>query len=301
MSEHSHPHKKNQINLNTAFIIGISLNLLFVIIEFVTGIRNNSMGLLSDAGHNLSDVAGLLLAMLAFRLTTVSPSKKYTYGFKKSTILVSLANAVILLIAVGIIITESIEKLTNPQPIKGGVIAWIAGIGIIINLLTAALFLKGKEKDLNIKGAYLHMLADALVSLGVVFSGILIIFTGWYFIDPIIGLVVAVVIVISTSNLLKDSLRLSLDGVPRMIDFEKITQIIYSQEHVIEIHHLHIWALSTTENAMTAHVVLNDMNKLEEVKQNIKLILLKEGIDHATLEFENTESLCNHACVPHVK
>lgn len=301
MNEHTHHPINKPINLNKAFIIGIVLNLIFVIIEFVAGFRESSLGLISDAGHNLSDVASLLLAMLAFHLSKVSATKKYTYGYKKSTVLVSLINAVILLIAVGFIIAESIEKLGNPQSVQGGVIVWVAGIGIIINMLTVVLFIKGKEKDLNIKGAYLHMLADTLVSFGVVLSGILILFTGWYIIDPIIGLVVAGVIVVSTWNLLKDSLRLSLDGVPRIIDIEKITQIICSQEYVVEVHHLHIWALSTTENALTAHIVLDDMNTLEDVKQKIKLHLSEEGIDHATLEFESIESLCNHACVPHTK
>ena len=223
---HHHEHSQRLTSLNKAFIIGIALNITFVIVEFGVGFYYNSLGLLSDAGHNLGDVASLVLAMLAFRLEKVHPNSRYTYGYKKSTILVSLLNAVILLIAVGIIIAESIDKLFHPVSVDGSAIAWTAGVGVVINALTAWLFMKDKDKDLNVKGAYLHMAADTLVSVGVVASGIIITYTGWSIIDPIIGLGIAVIIIVSTWGLLHDSLRLSLDGVPVGIDAQKIQQLI---------------------------------------------------------------------------
>ena len=189
--EHHHEHVHELTSLNKSFIIGITLNILFVLVEFGIGFYYDSLGLLSDAGHNLGDVASLVLAMLAFRLAKVHPNSRYTYGYKKSTVLVSLLNAVILLVAVGIIITESIEKLFHPVPVEGAAIAWTAGVGVVINAVTAWLFMKDKEKDLNVKGAYLHMAADTLVSVGVVISGIIIMYTGWTLVDPIIGLVIA--------------------------------------------------------------------------------------------------------------
>ena len=188
MESHHHEHNHQLTSLNKAFIIGITLNIAFVIVEFGVGFYYNSLGLLSDAGHNLGDVASLVLAMLAFRLQKVHPNSRYTYGYKKSTILVSLLNAVILLVAVGIIIAESVDKLFHPVSVDGSAIAWTAGVGVVINALTAWLFMKDKDKDLNVKGAYLHMAADALVSVGVVASGIIITYTGWSIIDPIIGL-----------------------------------------------------------------------------------------------------------------
>lgn len=211
---HHHHHEVEVTSLNKAFIIGIALNAGFVIAEFTAGFWYNSLGLMSDAGHNLGDVASLVLAMLAFRLAKVHPSTKYTYGYKKSTVLVSLLNAVILLVAVGLILAESVEKLFHPRPVDGDAVAWVAGVGVVINAVTAWLFMKDKEKDLNVKGAYLHMAADTLVSVGVVVSGIIIMHTGWYIIDPLIGIAIAVIIVVSTWGLLRDSLRLSLDGVP---------------------------------------------------------------------------------------
>lgn len=181
---HHHDHTTVITSLNKSFLIGIGLNIAFVIAEFSIGIYYNSLGLISDAGHNLSDVASLILAMLAFRLAQIAPNGKYTYGYKKSTVLVSLLNAIILLIAVGVILGESLGKLFNPQPVEGVAIAWTAGVGVFINGITAWLFMKDKDKDLNVKGAYMHMAADALVSVGVVFSGILISYTGWSIIDP---------------------------------------------------------------------------------------------------------------------
>ena len=283
---HQHSHAINAESLNKAFIIGIVLNLAFVVIEFAAGFWFDSLALLSDAGHNLSDVVSLVLALLAFRLAKVKANERYTYGYKKSTILVSLLNAVILLVAVGAIVIESIHKLSNPAVVPGGAIAWVAGVGVLINAFTAFLFMKDKEKDLNVKGAYLHMAADALVSVGVLVAGIVISRTGWYIIDPIIGLIVAVVILISTWNLLHDSLRLTLDGVPTSIDSQKIVEAIRALPGVDDVHHIHIWAISTTENALTAHIVLKQPESMQEVKHLIRHRLEDFGIGHATLEFE---------------
>lgn len=283
---HQHSHAINAESLNKAFIIGIVLNLAFVVIEFAAGFWFDSLALLSDAGHNLSDVVSLVLALLAFRLAKVKANERYTYGYKKSTILVSLLNAVILLVAVGAIVIESIHKLNNPAVVPGGAIAWVAGVGVLINAFTAFLFMKDKEKDLNIKGAYLHMAADALVSVGVLVAGIVISRTGWYIIDPIIGLIVAVVILISTWNLLHDSLRLTLDGVPTSIDSQKVVKAIRALPGVDDVHHIHIWAISTTENALTAHIVLKQPEGMQEVKHLIRHRLEDFGIGHATLEFE---------------
>ena len=283
---HQHSHAINAESLNKAFIIGIVLNLAFVVIEFAAGFWFDSLALLSDAGHNLSDVVSLVLALLAFRLAKVKANERYTYGYKKSTILVSLLNAVILLVAVGAIVIESIHKLNNPAVVPGGAIAWVAGVGVLINAFTAFLFMKDKEKDLNVKGAYLHMAADALVSMGVLVAGIVISRTGWYIIDPIIGLIVAVVILISTWNLLHDSLRLTLDGVPTSIDSQKVVKAIRALPGVDDVHHIHIWAISTTENALTAHIVLKQPESMQEVKHLIRHRLEDFGIGHATLEFE---------------
>ena len=283
---HQHSHAINAESLNKAFIIGIVLNLAFVVIEFAAGFWFDSLALLSDAGHNLSDVVSLVLALLAFRLAKVKANERYTYGYKKSTILVSLLNAVILLVAVGAIVIESIHKLNNPAVVPGGAIAWVAGVGVLINAFTAFLFMKDKEKDLNVKGAYLHMAADALVSVGVLVAGIVISRTGWYIIDPIIGLIVAVVLLISTWNLLHDSLRLTLDGVPTSIDSQKVVKAIRALPGVDDVHHIHIWAISTTENALTAHIVLKQPEGMQEVKHLIRHRLEDFGIGHATLEFE---------------
>ena len=289
---HHHHHSHELTSLNKAFIVGIMLNVLFVVAEATAGWVSNSMGLLADAGHNLSDVASLLLALVAFRMAKRSASRRYTYGYKKSTVLVSLLNAIILMVAVVFIVYESVEQLLNPEPVGGKVIVITAAIGVVINGLTAYLFIDKKDSDLNVKGAYLHMAADALVSVGVVVSGVVIYFTGWYFIDAIIGLTVAVIIIISTWDLLKDSLRLAMDGVPASIDTLRLTNDICKIDGVEEIHHLHVWAISTTETAATAHVVTSNMPEMQRIKVEIKHTMADFGIGHATLEFEEHGCVC---------
>lgn len=287
---HTHSHTHEIDHVNKAFIWSIILNSGFLLIEFIIGILNNSLALLSDAGHNLGDVFSLLLALFAFKLMKVKPSSRYTYGYRKSTVLVSLINACILLITVGIILIESIRKISNPSPINGNTIAIVAAIGVFINGFTAWLFVKDKNKDLNVKGAYLHLAADALVSLGVVVSGVIIHYTGWYIIDPIIGILIAIVIFISTWQLLAHSIRLSLDGVPPGIHLGELKkELLEEAPFVKDIHHIHVWALSTTQVAFTAHVVLRDPAKWELEKCQLKELLAHHGITHVTLELEESE------------
>lgn len=279
-------------------IISISLNLLFVFIEAGVGIWKNSLSLLSDAGHNLSDVFSLALVLIGFYLARRAANSHYTYGYKKSTILISLLNALLLLVAVGIIIAESVHKLRTPTTIDGVAISWTAGIGILVNGITTLLLLRGQQNDLNIRGAFLHMAADTLVSAGVVISGIIIAFTGWYIIDPIISLVIALVILISTWELLHDSVRLALDGVPEDVDIDHLREHIVSIPHVEGVHHIHVWAMSTTENALTAHVVVDDMQHAHEAVQQIKQTLSHEGITHVTLETETQDDMCEEKDCP---
>ena len=288
--EHHHHHPALTYDQTTGrnFILGIVLNLAFVLIEAGAGLWLGSLALLSDAGHNLSDVFSLLLALLAFRMMRIQPSQKYTYGYKRMTILVSLVNALLLFVAVAAILWSSVEKILHPSPVQGDVVAWVAGIGILVNAFTAYLFFKGKDHDLNVKGAYLHMAADTLVSVGVLVAGVVIQLTGWYIVDPLIGIVVGVVILFSSWGLLRDSMTLTLDGVPRGIDPKKVKQTMLDQKGVIGVHHLHIWALSTTENALTAHVVVDDLAEEKEIKHAVKDALAGVGIQHATLELEKS-------------
>lgn len=288
--EHHHHHPALTYDQTTGrnFILGIVLNLAFVLIEAGAGLWLGSLALLSDAGHNLSDVFSLLLALLAFRMMRIQPSQKYTYGYKRMTILVSLVNALLLFVAVAAILWSSVEKILHPSPVQGDVVAWVAGIGILVNAFTAYLFFKGKDHDLNVKGAYLHMAADTLVSVGVLVAGVVIQLTGWYIVDPLIGIVVGVAILFSSWGLLRDSMTLTLDGVPRGIDPKKVKQTMLDQKGVIGVHHLHIWALSTTENALTAHVVVDDLAEEKEIKHAVKDALAGVGIQHATLELEKS-------------
>lgn len=222
MDHHHHHHFEPAESLRGVYVLAIALNLLFVFVEAGLGWSCNSLGLLSDAGHNLSDVFSLLLALFALELAKVRPARNYTYGYKKGTVLISLLNAIILLVAVGAIIVESIHKFSNPAPVNGAVVSWTAGAGIIVNGVSAWLLMRKRKSDLNAEGAFLHMAADTLVSIGVVVSGIAMSFTGWYIIDPVISLVIVGVILASTWHLLSQSLRLSLDGIPEGVDPERI-------------------------------------------------------------------------------
>jgi cobalt-zinc-cadmium efflux system protein len=295
MHDHNHHHPSESSDLNNKFILGIILNSLFVLIETGCGFYYNSLALLSDAGHNLSDVASLLLALLAFRLAKIQPDTKYTYGYRKTTILISLLNAIILLVAMGGIIWESIQRFQLQAHTDGNPVAFVAAVGIFINALTAWLFLKDKEKDLNIKGAYLHMLSDALVSLGVLIAGIIIVFTDWYWLDSIISIIIAIIVLFSTFDLLKKSFHLSIDAVPEGIHTREIKKQLESLQGILEVHHIHIWAISTTLNAFTAHVKIlpdTEWNDLIRIKKNIRHTLLHQNIQHSTIEFEIDEEDC---------
>lgn len=286
--DHSHHHHDLK-NISRTFWIGIVLNAAFVVIEFIAGFTSNSLSLLSDAGHNLSDVASLGLSLFALKISGSKATATFTYGYHKTTILASLVNAVILLIAVGSIGWEAILRFIHPTETKGGVIAIVAGIGIVINSVSAFLFFRDKEKDLNSKGAYLHLASDAIVSAGVVISGIIILYTGIKWIDPLISLVIMAVVVYGTWGLLKESLFLTLDAVPKNVDMEKITQELLKIKGVKEVYHIHVWAMSTSRNAMTAHLVLDDALDKEEIsvlKQKIKHELLHLNVEHVTLETE---------------
>lgn len=295
--DHNHHHAPTLNRVGKAFAIGIALNLLFVIIEFIAGFYTNSLALLSDAGHNLSDVATLALSLFAFGMARRKANAVYTYGYHKSTILASLANAVILLVAVGSIGWEAIQRFMHPEPTQGLSISIVAGVGIIINAASAFLFFKDKEQDLNVKGAYLHLITDALVSAGVVVAGFIIAKTGLNWIDPLISLVIMILVLYSTWGLLKESLRLSMDAVPSGIRTEDVQQLLEKQAGVSKAHHIHIWAMGTTRNAMTAHLVLEknlNHSDISTLKKNIKHELEHINIQHATLETEETP--CEDPC-----
>ncbi len=291
---HHHDHAPKLDQVNTAFIVGIILNSVFVIIEVIAGLATHSLSLLTDAGHNLSDVAGLALALLAFKLTKVNSNNNYTFGYKRSTIIVSFFNALILFVAVGFIGYEAIMRFLAPETVDGGVMAWVAFIGIGINAFTAWLFVKDKDKDLNVKGAYLHMAVDAIVSLGVVVSGVIIYFTKWYWVDSVVSLIIAIVILKGTWSLLMDSLRLEMAGVPKAIEIENIKNELLKCKGVLDVHHMHVWALSTTDNAITAHVVIAPefVSTFENIKKDLRHRLEHLNIQHSTLEPEFADEDC---------
>jgi cobalt-zinc-cadmium efflux system protein len=294
--DHAHHHQPVELtNVNKAFIIGIALNFLFVIIEAVVGFSVHSLSLLSDAGHNLADVGSLALSLLAFRLLKVKANDKYTYGYRKTSILAAFFNAVILLISIGAITYGAIHRFIHPEPLPGRTIAIVAGIGILINAFTAIQFIREKEKDINVKSAYLHLMADALVSVGLVIGGLVIFYTHWFWLDPVLSLIIAIVILFGTWSLLRESLRLSLDGVPKGIDLQQIKKAASGIQGLIDIHHIHVWAISTTQNAMTAHLVLSaNISKPEEVaiKSKLRHEMEHMNIQHVTLETEWVEEDC---------
>ncbi|GEO02619.1 cobalt transporter [Adhaeribacter aerolatus] len=283
---HDHAHHHLPTNLTKAFLIGIGLNLIFVIIEAGAGLWLESLALLSDAGHNLSDVISLVLALVAIKVSQKKPNDRFTFGYSKSTTLVSLFNAILLMVAVGAIGWEAINRFGQVQPLNGKWITLVSLVGILINTLTALLFLKDKDHDLNVKGAYLHMAADALVSLGVVISGLVIMYTNWYWIDSVVSLLIILVIIAGTWGLLKESLRLSLDGVPRGVDLGAIREYLINIEGVQEVHDLHVWALSTTDNSLTVHLVLTEDQQENLLPRIHDDLFHKFNIAHATIQLE---------------
>jgi len=291
--DHSHHHKIN--NYNRSFAIGITLNILFVIIEVFYGLYADSLALIADAGHNLSDVLSLILAWGASYLATKNPTSTRTYGLRKVTIMASLVSAILLLFALGAIAWESIERLSDPQEVNGTVIIIVAAIGVVINTATALLFVKGQKHDLNIRAAYLHMAADAAISLGVVIAGIAIMLTGWLWLDPLLSIMIVVVILLGTWGLLKDSVNLSIDAVPQNVDMQEIKAYLLGLKNISDLHDLHIWALSTTEVALTVHLVTTDnvINNdfLKEIQEHLHHHF---NISHATIqiEFHDSDYLC---------
>ena len=282
-------------NYSRAFAIGIGLNILFVGVEVVFGLMANSSALLADAGHNASDVLSLIFAWTAAWLATLKPKGKYTYGLRRTTILVSILNALMLFGVVLVIGWDAIGKLKDPEPVAGTTIMIVAGIGVVVNALTSLLFFKGQKHDLNIKGAFLHMAADAGVSFGVVIAGLLIKLTGKHWIDPFVTFLIVIVIFWGTWRLFIDSLNLALDAVPRHIDASKVRQFLLSKKGVKDIHDLHIWALSTTQVALTVHLIMPQGYKDEFLVELEKELDQKFGINHTTFQIENTEE--NGGCI----
>lgn len=285
---HHHLHNHHEVSHNKAFLIGIILNIAFVIIEVFYGFLANSSALLADAGHNAGDVLGLIFAWTAAYLATIKPKGKYTFGLRRTTILVSILNALLLFGAMGFIAYDAIIKVQNPQPIAGNQIMIVAGIGIVINTITALLFFRGKDKDLNIKGAFLHMAADAAVSAGVVVAGLLIKTTGALWIDPIMSFIIIIVILRGTWKLFIDSVNLALDAVPKDININDVRAYLLNYEGVKDLHDLHIWATSTTDVALTAHLHIPN-----EINDNFLIRLERElrdkfGINHTTFQIENS-------------
>lgn len=283
-----HSHSHGAVNYNRAFAIGTGLNLAFVIVEVVFGVFANSLALLADAGHNFSDVLGLLLAWGASVLAKRRPSQRRTYGLRRSSILAALLNSMILLIAIAGIAWEAIGRLVSPDAVATTTVIIVASIGVIINTATALLFFRGKEDDLNVRGAYLHMAADAAISLGVVAGAILIAITSWVWIDPVLSLLIAGAIAIATWRLLRQSLDLSLDAVPEQINLSSVRTFLGELPGVIEVHDLHIWAISTTETALTVHLVKPDAIVDDDWLAHISKDLQDRfHIGHATIQVEN--------------
>lgn len=298
-SHHGHGHS-HQVSHGRAFVIGIVLNLGFVAIEAVYGFLADSMALLSDAGHNLSDVLGLAVAWGAALLARRSRTERFTYGLRSSSILAALFNALLLLVAVGGIAWESISRLIEPTPVAAGTVMVVASIGILVNGFTAFLFMRGSHEDLNIRGAFLHMVADAAVSLGVVLGGAVILWTGATWVDPLLSLVIAAVIVWSTWDLLHQSLTLSLHGVPRGIVVGDVQKALQQLPGVARVHHLHVWAMSTTETALTVHLVMPKGHPGDHFLADVQRELKQHfGIGHATIQIEihaATEVDHRHEC-----
>ena len=285
---HGHDHAHGDAGFGVAFAIGIALNLGFVAVETVYGLIAGSMALLADAGHNLSDVLGLVLAWAGAALVKRRPNPRFSYGLKKSSILAALLNALLLLVAVGAIIAEAIRRLSNPQPTDGGVVIAVAAVGILINGVTAWLFARGRQDDINIRGAFLHMVADAAVSAAVVIAGILIQQTGKQWIDPVTSLIVALVILYGTWGLLTESAAMTMAGVPKNIDSVQVGRALEKLPGVSAIHHLHIWSISTTETALTVHLVAEDgIDRDRLIRQSNAYVHDMFGISHSTIQVES--------------
>jgi cobalt-zinc-cadmium efflux system protein len=293
--DHHHGHDHAPANFGRAFAVGIALNSAFIVAEVAAGFFADSVALLADAGHNLSDVLGLALAWAGAVMATRPRSDRFTYGLKKAPILAALLNAILLLVAIGAILLESVRRLFHPEPANGSIVMLVAAIGIVVNGVTALLFASGRKHDLNIRGAYLHMAADAAVSVGVVIAGAVILYTGRLWIDPAVSIVVALVILWSTFDLLKQSTGMSLAGVPRGISLTDVDRTLSAIDGVVALHDLHIWPMSTTENALTVHLVV----PLQQLRRQVLVEARKQlhdryELEHVTIQIED---LTGEECV----
>ena len=298
----SHDHDHAPTNYGKAFAIGISLNLAFVLIEAFYGWQTGSLALLADAAHNLSDVGGLLLAWAAFAAARLKSNARHTYGWRRGSILASFANAIILLVAMGSLAWEAAHRFQTPASVDAATVMVVAGVGVVINSITAWLFLAGSNGDLNIRGAFLHMAADALVSVGVVVAGALYLWQGWAWIDPVVSLLIALVVVLGTLSLFRRSLHLLFDGVPDGIELSQVSQCLLDIDGVLDVHDLHVWAMSTAENALTAHLVVAKDTADRDVILQLALDELHKRFElrHVSLQIESQtfSSHCplNKAC-----
>jgi len=295
-SHHHHHHHHSRPDYNRAFAVGVALNIAFVVVEVVYGVMAESLALITDAGHNLSDVMGLLLAWGASYLAGKQPSVRRTYGYSRATILASMFSGLLLLAAVSVICWEAVNRFIAPHEPVGRTIMTVAGIGVVVNAVTAWFFVSGKDHDLNIRGAYLHMAADALVSLGVVVSGFVIWQFGLNWFDPLSSLLIAGVIFWSTWGLLRDSLNLAIDAVPRHMDPVEVREWLSAQPGVEGMHDLHIWPMSTTETALTAHLLMSEPPRDDEFLHQLAMELEKRfRISHATIQIERGDG--DHPCM----
>ena len=292
MTAHAHHHHPpSPESTSRAFVIGISLNLIYVLVEAWYGWKTGSLALLADAGHNFSDVIGLVLAWAGAAAARLRPDERHTYGWKRASILAAFFNALLLLMAMGALTWEALQRLTVPAPVPGMTLIWVAGVGIVVNTATALLFLRGREHDLNIQGAFLHMAADALVSLGVVVAGVLVLAFGWQWLDPLLSLAIAVVIVVGTWGLFRQSLHLLFDGVPEQIDLAEVRGALEALPGVERVHDLHVWAMGSTEIALTAHLIRPEGPPEDDFYQQASALLnARFHIDHITLQVNRAPS-----------
>ena len=292
MTAHAHHHHPpSPESTSRAFVIGISLNLIYVLVEAWYGWKTGSLALLADAGHNFSDVIGLVLAWAGAAAARLRPDERHTYGWKRASILAAFINALLLLMAMGALTWEALQRLTVPAPVPGMTLIWVAGVGIVVNTATALLFLRGREHDLNIQGAFLHMAADALVSLGVVVAGVLVLAFGWQWLDPLLSLAIAVVIVVGTWGLFRQSLHLLFDGVPEQIDLAEVRSALEALPGVERVHDLHVWAMGSTEIALTAHLIRPEGPPEDDFYQQASALLnARFHIDHITLQVNRAPS-----------
>lgn len=283
MEHHSHAHHIHAVeSLNVVYYIAIALNFGFVIVEALAGVYSNSTGLLSDAGHKMIDVFSLLIALFAFRLAASKPSSRYTYGYRKASVLISLFNALLLVCAVCVIVFESVSKLMEPAPVNGAAVSWTAAAGILVSGISALLMMRFQKKDINTRGAFLHMATDSLLSLGVVISGIVISLSGLYVIDPIVSLVIAAVILYNSVRLLGESVRMIIDGVPRGVDYDAVKSLVAGCVGVKAVEELHVWAVSINQTALTARVAVD--GDAGAVRRTLHEELEKRGFSPVTIE-----------------